>query len=141
MQRQRLEHAASLVEGHPTQVRVADLTGIRKHRRSVGLTGGKPGYFGTVDGTGEKRFAGCGSSPVAEGEVLQGRERRHGRKLPPQKDWDFPQSSLYSIPEDQGSCETDEYTMEIGEHIFNVREIFVNIDENFLGFLEHLPYL
>jgi hypothetical protein len=73
--------------------------------------------------------------------VLQGRERRHGRKLPPQKDWDFPQSSLYSIPEDQGSCETDEYTMEIGEHIFNVREIFVNIDENFLGFLEHLPYL
>jgi len=50
-------------------------------------------------------------------------------------------SSLYSIPEDQGACETDEYSVEIGEHIFNAREIFVNIDEDFLGILEHLPYL
>jgi hypothetical protein len=31
--------------------------------------------------------------------------------------------------------------MEIGKSNFNVREIFVNIDEIFLGNLEHLPYL
>jgi hypothetical protein len=31
--------------------------------------------------------------------------------------------------------------MELGEHFFNAREIFVNIDEDFLGILEHLPYL